>query len=199
MIQNKEYVSFILELFYNKYIEYIDHKSKKQLLITLAGDAASIKPSFASFNDTVYTFEALPLDGTLPPCAFHLMETRNGSSSPEVCSRFFMLSKQLAQIGYQVKFIATDGDISIDRFHYDFFNEKVVPLLDQPFMNIVHALINILEIPISDPFHFFKRARARLVDHLVLIDVDKLTCVNTQILLEITQLGEVLEIRMLMP
>ena len=57
-------------------------------MVTLCGDAASLKPTFTSSTKAVYTFELLPLNKSLKPCVIHMMEAQNGPSSEDVVISF---------------------------------------------------------------------------------------------------------------
>lgn len=54
-----------------------------------------------------------------------MMEIKNGLSPPSVVERFHQLSNLLTENKYIVKYITTDGDISFDALHDDFFNTMI--------------------------------------------------------------------------
>ena len=191
MIQNPENIINILEMFYENIIEFDSHKATNHIYITLGGDAASLKPSFISSTSAVYTYEVLPLNGDAPPSVINMMKTQNGPSTSDVVDRFFQIADYLTNHNIIVKFISTYGDVSFDQLHRDFFDENIAPLLEEGFETIVFSLIDQNKLPISDPFHLLKAARARLINHLILIDIPELRCVNTQLFMESVDLGPV--------
>ena len=89
--------------------------------------------------------------------------------------------------------MATDGDISFDKTHRDFFSEKIKPHINESFDDIVSSLLNETLIPLSDILHLIKSARARIVNHPLMIDIEKIICVNIELLNEYAKLGQVLE------
>lgn len=193
MMQNKEFISLILEVFYYGVIEFKDHRPVRPIIINLGGDAASLKYAFESTKNAVYVFEVLPIDSELRPCVVHMMPTKNGSSPKEVVTRFFEIANYLTEIGFIVKYFSTDGDISFDSFHSDFFKKYIQNYLDQPLDEIILNIENNIFLPLSDLLHLIKSARAKLVNHLLMIDIDNLICINTQLFIESTGLGPVLE------
>lgn len=66
MIQNSENIMDLLKIFYDGIMEFKANVAKNQLFITLEGDIASLKPSFISSNNAVYTCEALPFNENAP-------------------------------------------------------------------------------------------------------------------------------------
>lgn len=193
MIQSIQCIPLILELFYQKAIQFSEHKPIKPFLICLSGDAASLKPIYKTDKNAVYAYEVLPLCKLIPQCVIHMIPTRNGSSPPEIIKRFNEIIKLLNQSGYCVKYMATDGDISFDKTHRDFFSEKIKPHINESFDDIVSSLLNETLIPLSDILHLIKSARARIVNHPLMIDIEKIICVNIELLNEYAKLGQVLE------
>ena len=120
-----------------------------------------------------------------------MKETKNGPSPSDVVERFYNIADYLIDHNFIVKFLATDGDISFDQLHNDFFDENIEPYLEEGFETIVFSLLDVNRLPISDPFHLLKGGRARLINHLVLVDISELRCVNTQLFMEALDLGPV--------
>lgn len=191
MINDKNDLLKIIETFYQNDIEFENHRPKQPILVTVCGDAASLKPTFTSSSKAVYAFELLPLDSSLQPCIIHMMESQNGPSPIDVVTKFKDISDYLTDMGFIVKYRATDGDISFDCLHSEFFEEYIEKNIDSDFLSIVDSLINVNQIPISDMLHLLKVARARLVNHLIMIDVNELRCVNTHLFAEAANLGPV--------
>ena len=191
MIQNRECIHSLLRIVYDKQIEFTEQDLPcYPILITLCGDGASVKPAFESSKNAVYTFEVLPLNGMLPTCVIHMCPASNGSSSNDIVKTFDILSGYLTKLNYVVKFRATDGDVSFDKKHREYF-AKFKDLLGGNFYDIVHSLQNDIEIPISDPLHLLKTARSRLLNHLLMIDPTEYRCVNTSLFAAAVQLGPV--------
>ena len=170
MIEDKNYVIFLLRNVLNTFIEFgEDNLPADNLLVTLGGDGASVKPVFQSSSNAVYTYEVLPLTKDIPPVVVYMTKAKNGSSSASIVKTFNLLSKYLIKAKYIVKFRATDGDVSFDVFHKKFFDKKVDPLLENSFDKILQTLIDEIEIPISDILHLLKTTRARIINHLLLM------------------------------
>ena len=83
---------------------------------------------FGSLILVVYTYEVLPLNGDAPPSVINMMKTINGPSTSDVVDRFFQIADYLTKHNFIVKFISTDGDVSFDQLHRDFFDENIAPL-----------------------------------------------------------------------
>lgn len=77
--------------------------------------------------------------------------------------------------------MASDGDISFDQLHNDFFDENIEPYFEEGFETIVFSLFDMNKLPISDPFHLLKGGYAKLINHLILVYISELRCVNTQL------------------
>lgn len=75
MIQNKEHIIAILEIYYNGLIEFENHMVKDPIIVTLCGDAVSLKASEKSTCQAVYVFHFFAIN--MIPC-------KNGPSSSEV-------------------------------------------------------------------------------------------------------------------
>lgn len=84
MIQNKEYIIAILEIYYYGLIEFENYMAKDSIIMTLCGDAVSLKASEKSTCQAVYVFHFLPCNEQLPPAAIYMMPYKNGPSSSEV-------------------------------------------------------------------------------------------------------------------
>lgn len=191
MIQDRNCIAFILEMIYDGLIHFENHKPVEPIYVTICGDAASLKPSFQSSSNAVYAFQMLPLKSKLPPAVFHLMECKNGPSNANVVKAFDDIIKYLKEIGFIVKYRATDGDISFDFVHDDFFEKYIEPNLDKTFDELVKLCSSAETIPLSDLLHLLKAARAKIINHLVMIDIPELKCLNTQLFADATNLGPV--------
>lgn len=191
MLTDKKYILPLLEIYYKDLIKFENHKPQERIRITLAGDAASLKPLNNSKNEAVYVFHFLPLDGRLPPAVIHMMPCKNGPSSQEVLNTFEEISVYLKKIGFDVQYHATDGDISFDSIHNTFFETHIQEILDKNFQEILTICSKLQTIPLSDPLHLFKGARGKLINHLMMIDIENLRCVNTKLFAEAVELGSV--------
>lgn len=156
MIQNKEYIIAILEIYYNGLIEFENHMAKDPMIVTLCGDAASLKASKKSPYQAVYVFHFLPCNGQLPPAAINMMPCKNGPSSSEGVKKFIEITAYLKKLGFKVQYPATDGDISFDFLHNDFFGKHIESILNKNFKEILDICSELETIPLSDPFHIFK-------------------------------------------
>ncbi|KAK8895862.1 hypothetical protein M9Y10_013748 [Tritrichomonas musculus] len=185
LIQNSVYIQILLSKVYEKFIKFESGKAVAPIYINLGGDEASLKSS----SKAIYVFEILPLFKHFPPCVVNTMPTTNGSSPQSVVDRFKELTNLLKDLNFIVKFCSTDGDISFDFKHRNFFTEKVEPLINESFEMIVFSLRNEIAIPISDILHLLKSARSRLIEHLLLIDPDSLKCVNTSLFASCAELN----------
>ena len=190
MIENLNDIPQLIRQMYKGIIAFNDNnKVDKPIYANLAGDAASLK--YSSDSPAFYAIQLLPFIKSIPPNVIHLMKTKNGASPPEVVNRIFEASKILNKMNILIKFISTDGDVSFDKFHRDFFELNVKALLNKPFEQIVEHFKDILGMPISDPFHLIKCARTRLLQHLMLIDPDQFTCINTALFSQAVELWPV--------
>lgn len=192
LILNYQCIPNLLHKFYQGIIDFDEnHKAKEPIYVTLGGDAAALKNFTDKSTSAVYVFDMLPLKKQYPSCVIHLMKTRNGSSPKHVVDMYPLIIKCLNDFNFKVKFQATDGDVSFDRFHKSFFKKNIEPILNKPFIEIVDSLNLIDCLLVSDPFHLLKCGRSKLIQHLVLIDPDSLRCVNTALFSEAVQLGPV--------
>lgn len=192
MIMNYECIPSLVHKYYDGLILFDkNNKAVTPIYTTLSGDAASMKNIFHSSSSAVYTFEMCPLRKEYPPCVIHMMETNNGSSPKKVVDMFPSITKCLNQHNFMVKFQGTDGDISFDSTHRDFFIKHIQPIINLDFIEIVDKIHDLNSIPISDPMHLIKSSRSRLLQHLLLIDPDSCKCINTALFSEAVNLGPV--------
>ena len=136
-------------------------------------------PSQPPTNNTVQErgisdLEALPLNRNAPSCVIKMMEIKNGQPFSDIVEIFYCIADYLIDYIFIVKFLSTDSDISFDQLHNDFFDENIELLLNEGFETIVYSLFNMNKLLTSDPFHLLKGDWARLINHLVLIDISKL-------------------------
>lgn len=96
---------------------------------------------------------------------------------------FSELIKTLNELNINVKFIATDGDISFDYHHHDFIDKHFLVLIDEPFNEIVMKLFELSKIPLNDPFH--------ALFHLLMTDPDGCRCLNMKLFEQIANFGPV--------
>lgn len=105
-------------------ILYDLYQNSEGMHVTIAGDAASIKPVSEKGDSAVYTFMIVPIKKMYKNHPLHMMITQNGSSSPEVVSRFFHICDIVEKCNFSIDFVATDGDASFDFMHLDFFSQN---------------------------------------------------------------------------
>lgn len=191
MLQAFDDLPRVVSKIYNKLIMFDTNKKiEKNIYTTLGGDAASMNND--SNAPAIYAIKLLPFMKDIQPSVVHLMKTRPGSSPAYVVDRIFQIADCINKTSNAVvKFISTDGDVSFDKFHKDFFESNISQLLDHPFEEIVDAVKDLVCMPSSDPLHLIKSARARLMQHLLLLDPDKLICVNTTLFSQAVDLGPV--------
>ena len=163
------------------------YKDKKPSLITLGGDAASIKPTGESSKNNIYAFELLPLEGNLKPCVIHLETVGSGTSTKEVHEIFEKIISKLKELNIATKFKATDGDVSFDKMHDDWFGEHIAKY--KSFEDVINHVITLNEIPVSDFLHLIKCARSHLLNHLIMLVPELLICMNVDLMKECTDLG----------
>ena len=187
-----ECIPNLISKFYQGIISFNEqHKAEKPILVTLGGDAASLKNFTKSKSVALYVFEMLPLMKYYPPCVVHVTQTRNGSSPKYIIDKFQKIRQILNKHNFIVKFQATDGDVSFDQTHRTFFQDKIEPILEKPFSEIIDEINKGEYIPVSDLFHILKCARSRIIQHLLLIDPETCRCVNTALFADAVQLGPV--------
>lgn len=109
----------------------------------------------------------------------------------KIVNHFFEISKILKTLNINVKYVATDGDISFDKCHQNFFDDHILPIIEDTFENIVESLSDLSEIPLSDPLHLFKNERARALLHLMMVDPDECRCLNMKLFEIAANLGPV--------
>lgn len=190
MIEDINAIPTLIQNLYKSNIQFNnEQKASTPIFATLGGDAASLKHSSESV--ALYAFQLLPLLKCIPPNVINIMKTRNGASPPEVVQQMHKIAKILNDMNILIKFISTDGDVSFDSFHRNFFEQKVQSNLQLSFDELVDLFKDELCMPISDPFHLLKAARSRLMQHLLLIDPSRFTCINTSLFSQAVNLGPV--------
>ena len=191
-------------------LKLLDNNSSKTNppLVTLAIDAFA----FQSFYDmsplrskgtgltysNAFVFMCLPLDTNARPAVIHLMIRENGNFDSQVMDRFREILEMYKAHNVNVLFSATDGDRFLSAHHDSFFKNHVEEYqADFSFLigNIYSTLLETKEpMPISDPLHFSKNLRGRIIDHNVaVVATDELEFTNTALLKSVLGPGPVLE------
>ena len=181
-LQNIHKIKEIIQNFYHDNIPSI---------ITLGGDAASIKPIDGNTQNSIYAFEILPLDGKLKPCVVHLEVVGTGSSPKTIKELFDSISIELNNLDITTKFRATDGDVSFDKIHDEWYREHIEKF--GTFEEVLDHIITLDNIPISDFLHLLKCSRSHILNHLVMLVPDLLICLNIELMKENTDLDEALD------
>ena len=117
-----------------------------------------------------FLFVSIPLDVSYPVKLIHLEPRPTGSFDTHIEEILGYVIKAYRERGGHVWFVATDGDRYLNGFHDAFF-EKCVRQAEEDFKILVQNLHDYVSngglIPISDPLHFGKNVRGKLLDHNV--------------------------------
>lgn len=88
-----------------------------------------------------------------------------------------------------MKYRATGGDISFDYVRDEFFEKYIEPNLEKTFDELAQNCSSVEAITLSDLLHLLKAARAKIINHLIMIEILELKCLNTQLYAEAINLG----------
>ena len=120
-----------------------------------------------------FVFLEIPLDSHYPPKVLHIEPRPNGSYDQTIDTKFTEIREALMSRKHNVWFKATDGDPYLNREHKSFYNKYLKGRTKNDFnlarSKIYKALQEGVVMPISDPLHFAKNLRGRLLDHQVAI------------------------------
>ena len=115
----------------------------------------------------------IPLDCRARPRVVHLMIRDNGSFDAQVTDRLQEIIEKYQSRSVTVLFTATDGDPFLTAKHNIFF-EKHIEHYQSGYSfligDIYRKLLETKEpMPISDPLHFSKNLRGKILDHYVAV------------------------------
>ena len=147
-----------------------------------------------------FLFIHIPLESSFRPKVIHIHKKGNGAYDDTVESLFQRIKAIYHEKSSPLWFKATDGDRYLSHEHDTFFREHIEAHRDDFFFlvqNLHDKLCAGMTMPISDPLHFAKNMRGKILDHYVaLVESDiivLLVCRNT--LERILMLGETLNDR----
>ena len=119
-----------------------------------------------------FVFLHIPLDPQDPPRVIHLQKKSNGSYDESVSSIFQSIKEIYEDLTVKIWFKATDGDRFLSREHEKFFEDHIAAYENDftlLLQKLQHELDSGLTLPISDPLHFTKNIRGKLLDHNVAV------------------------------
>ena len=120
-----------------------------------------------------FVFMCIPLDCRARPRVVHLMIRENGSFDAQVTDRLHEIIELYQRRSVPVLFTATDGDPFLTAKHNVFFQEHIERYQGgYSFLvgDIYRKLLETKEpMPISDPLHFSKNLRGKILDHCVAV------------------------------
>ena len=139
---------------------------------TFTGTTMSSTRTSQDFSNA-FVFLEIPLDSRYPPKVLHIEPRPNGSYDQSIDTKFREIREALMRYGHNVWFKATDGDPYLNREHKPFYKKYLKGRTKHDFnlarSNIFTALQEGVVMPISDPLHFAKNLRGRLLDHHVAV------------------------------
>ena len=144
-----------------------------------------------------FLFIHIPLDSAFSPKVIHIYKKGNGAYDSNVQSLFDRIRAKYHKEKSYLWFKSTDGDRYLSYEHDVFFQTYVEPHKDD-FSFLLQCLHDKLRggvtMPISDPLHFAKNMRGKIIDHCVaLVDSEIMVSLVDRISLEkILELGDVL-------
>ena len=189
-----------------KRIRDVIERSGKGTLATIGIDAFS----FRTFGQEIFhegqcveeysnafLFTHIALDSSLPVQVIHIHKKENGAYDDTVESLFLRIKEIFAGNESPLWFKATDGDRYLSREHEEFFAEHIEEHRND-YGYLVQSLYDKIcagmTMPLSDPLHFAKNMRGKIIDHEVaLVDDDTLILlVNAGALEKALKLGDAL-------
>ena len=175
----------------------LDSNFKEKIPVVIGGDAASVNPVFESSLNSIYLYMILPLLKEFKPLPIHATSTKNGSSSKFIVDRFKEICDIVEAQGFQVDFIATDGDKGFDPMHYKWFTQNVEPILKEEisFIDKIKKLAQLKRFPVSDLLHLLKNARSHMLKHIICLDPDTFKCLNMTEFEKAVDLGSIISDR----
>ena len=144
-----------------------------------------------------FLFIHIPLDSRFSPKVIHIYKKGNGAYDSNVQCLFDRIRAKYHNKESYVWFKSTDGDRYLSYEHDIFFQTYVEDHKDD-FSFLLQCLHDKLcegvTMPISDPLHFAKNMRGKIIDHYVaLVDSEVMvSLVDRETLEKILKLGDVL-------
>ena len=143
-----------------------------------------------------FLFVSIPLDAACPVKVIHLEPREKGCFDGKIRSLLDGIVDIYRREQGHVWFVATDGDRYLNTDHDSFFEAHVLPHeLDFGFL-LEYLYGYVLEghsIPVSDPLHFGKNMRGKLLDHKIVVTAAGQKCpVNADALQNMLHLGDTL-------
>ena len=115
-----------------------------------------------------FIFLGIPLDYKYPPKILHISIKDNGCYDATIQKKAESILKILSEQGFRFYFKSTDGDKGVSKEHNEFY-EKHIYKKSTRFSALCEKIWDWLNeekeryIPISDPLHFLKNFRSRLI------------------------------------
>ena len=165
------------------------------ILATLAGDAA-VMSSDKETAENLYCLQVLPLDPNYKTTAVHFHKFPKGSAPRELLTLFDDVKNKIeATKRVKVMFFATDGETTTNTWHNEKFNKWIKDNLDKDFNELIDIAKKDIPWPISDVLHLLKCARSHVLNHLICLFPENMTCINVELMEKALNLGRVLSDR----
>ena len=178
----------------------------KDCLCTIAIDAfafrtfsekGTFKRNSESTFSNAFLFMHIPLDPSLPPKVLHVEKRRTGAFDGEIMRIYEEILGRYRSREMRPFFLATDGDRYLTTVHEQFFKKYVEGNMSN-FLLLTNQIFDLLNtnkevMPISDPLHFAKNLRGKLLDHkIVVVDSETLTFTDAASINKYLQVGQAL-------
>ena len=147
-----------------------------------------------------FMFLLIPLCSHQEPRLLHIAAKTDGSYDSTIHNIYLEIKHRLEDGGVKLWFKATDGDPYLSTEHNLFYENYVAPH-ERDFTVVTDDVYEVVQnqgksLPIADPLHFAKNARARVINHPIALVWDKnVELVTGECLENILRLGKVLEDR----
>ena len=170
-----------------------------------AGSPNSTPVTTAPEEDQIYSngfmFLLIPLSCNKQPKLLHIAARRCGNYDDAIDAIVAHIKGVMALHGLKLFFKATDGDRFLTKEHSRFFTQHICALPSGvPFCWVVYSIYELLQstgttMPIADPLHFSKNARAKLLKHPIVLQQchGKRQSTDAEQLRQILNLGKVFE------
>ena len=166
---------------------------------TFSGTPTMSSPQTTQVYSNAFVFLDIPLDSRYPVRVLHIEPKSNGSYDSSIDERFRAIAKGFAICGQKIWFKSTDGDPFLNREHKDFYKKFLKGRMKDDFTvartKIHDALCAGAVMPISDPLHFTKNIRGRLLDHDVAVTLGSNEGGSFAYSINAMQLEEILQLR----
>lgn len=130
-------------------------------------EAAPVEVDSAEYRH-FFAYVLLPLEHEFPPLLMHVSPSVDGHFRDEERSRIVALRAAAAEVGFNIKYLATDADTGTNTEHT---RQSEIWASGGPSVEALAEMIPDDE-PwwVSDVFHILKNARSRLVNHKIAVD-----------------------------